>query len=341
MACTTYAKGYHLQMTDIELPRGIALAWGIAADPQRGPKRELSIERIVEAAIEIADSDGLGAVSMSSVATRLGYTTMSLYRYVSAKDDLIVLMNDEGLGEPPDHAPIDDDWRAGMRRWAGAVNAAYARHPWLLDIPIDGVPVMPNNLAWLDWGLRILAPARMAATDAVSAVLMISGLTRWQATIARSVAGGELAAAEQFVFTELVSPERYPALAVALAEGGLSDEEVDDPFTFALERALDGLERAVGSAVGSVAGTPVADADAGAGAGADSDTAPLPIDDVEVPRDARLKEATRARREAEAKVREAEGKVREAAGRLRDARRKEADLIVKARHRAAAIRERG
>jgi AcrR family transcriptional regulator len=81
-------------MTDVELPRGIALAWGIAADPQRGPKRELSVEKIVDAAIEIADADGLGAVSMSSVANRLGYTTMSLYRYVSAKDDLIVLMND-------------------------------------------------------------------------------------------------------------------------------------------------------------------------------------------------------------------------------------------------------
>src|SRR6188472_761991 len=118
-------------VSEVELPRGIALAWGIAADPQRGPKRELSIERIVDAAIEIADADGLAAVSMSSLAAALGYTTMSLYRYVSAKDDLIVLMNDEGLGQPPDHDPIDDDWRAGLRRWAGSLGATYARHPWL------------------------------------------------------------------------------------------------------------------------------------------------------------------------------------------------------------------
>ncbi len=287
-------------MDDIELPRGIALAWGIAADPQRGPKRELSIERIVEAAIEIADADGLGAVSMGSVATRLGYTTMSLYRYVSAKDDLIQLMSDEGIGDPPDHDEIGSDWRAGLRRWAGAVTAQYARHPWLLDIPIEGVPIMPNNLSWLDWGLRILAPAQMSASDAVAAVLMVSGLTRWQATIDRSLASHDQYAAEQAVFAELVTADRYPALTQALAAGGMSDDEADDPFRFALERALDGLERAVGSAA-----RPAEEGSANA------------LGEFEYPRDARLKAATKARREAEAK--------------LRDARRKEAELIERAR----------
>lgn len=307
-------------MTDVELPRGIALAWGIAADPQRGPKRELSVEKIVDAAIEIADADGLGAVSMSSVAARLGYTTMSLYRYVSAKDDLIVLMNDEGLGEPPDHEPIGDGWQAGLRRWARAVSAIYVSHPWLLDIPIDGVPITPNNLAWMDWGLRLLEPAQLSPNDRVAAVLMISGLVRWQSLIDRATAGGEQLEAEQFVFGELVTPERYPALAAVIREDGLSEEETDDPFAFALERALDGLERAAGSRPQSADS-----AEDGVG------TSPPEVD---YPRDARLKEATRARREAEAKVREAEG-------RLRDARRKEAELIAKARQRAAAEAERG
>jgi len=307
-------------VSDVELPRGIALAWGIAADPQRGPKRELSVEKIVDAAMEIADADGLAAVSMSSVATRLGYTTMSLYRYVSAKDDLIVLMNDEGLGQPPDHEVVDDDWRGGLRRWAHAVNACYARHPWLLDIPIDGVPVTPNNLAWLDWGLRLLSPAGMAATDAVAAVLMTSGLTRWQATITRATASGVAVAAEQFVFSELITAEHYPSLTEALLAGGLSDD-ADDQFAFALECALDGLERAVGSTGGGRLPRAVQD-----------DLAELA--DVEVPRDARLKEATRLRREAEAKVREAEN-------RLKNARRKESELIAKARQQTATAREHG
>ena len=80
--------------SDPDLPRGIALAWGVAASPQRGPKREMSVERIVEAAVEIADAEGIGAVSMAAVASRLGYTPMSLYRYVTAKDDLILLMQE-------------------------------------------------------------------------------------------------------------------------------------------------------------------------------------------------------------------------------------------------------
>ena len=87
---------------ELELPRGVALAWGIAASPQRGPKREMSVERIVEAAVEIADAEGLGAVSMAAVAARLGYTPMSLYRYVTAKDDLILLMQEEATGLPPE-----------------------------------------------------------------------------------------------------------------------------------------------------------------------------------------------------------------------------------------------
>ncbi len=288
---------------DLELPRGIALSWGIAADPQRGPKRELSIERIVDVAMEIADADGLGAVSMSSLAARLGYTTMSLYRYVSAKDDLIQLMCDEGIGEPPDHEEAGEDWKEGLRRWSGSLAVRYSRHPWLLDIPIDGIPIMPNNLLWLDWGLRILEPARMSANDAVAAVLMLSGLTRWQSMIARSLESSDSAAAEQTVFTELVTPDRYPALSAALAAGGMSDEVADDPFRFALERALDGLERAVG-------------------------TVDHPVEEVGVepgqldyPRDARLKAATRARREAEV--------------RLRDTRQKESDLIAKARRSAS------
>ena len=64
-------------MTDqeeLELPRAIALAWGVAAAPQRGPKREMSVERIVEAAVAIADEGGLAAVSMTAVAARFDMT---------------------------------------------------------------------------------------------------------------------------------------------------------------------------------------------------------------------------------------------------------------------------
>ena len=84
------------------VPRAVALAWGIAADPQRGPKRELTIERIVEVAVRLADDGGLSAVSMAAIAGELGVTSMALYRYVTSKDDLLVLMQEEGIGLPPE-----------------------------------------------------------------------------------------------------------------------------------------------------------------------------------------------------------------------------------------------
>src|SRR5690606_34456601 len=120
-----------------DLPRGIALAWGVAADPQRGPKREMSVERIVDAAVELADAEGLAAVSMAAVASRLGYTPMSLYRYVSAKDDLLLLMQEEATGLPPEPGEEDLGWRARLGELYEAQSQIYSRQSWLRSMPID------------------------------------------------------------------------------------------------------------------------------------------------------------------------------------------------------------
>jgi hypothetical protein len=67
-----------------ELPASIAAAWGLRERPHKGPKPGLSLNRIIDAAVRLAASQGLDAVSMSRVASELGASTMSLYRYVSA-----------------------------------------------------------------------------------------------------------------------------------------------------------------------------------------------------------------------------------------------------------------
>src|SRR6478672_10703967 len=84
--------------TGVPLPPGIALAWGRAERPRRGPKPGLSLERIVAAGIGLAVTDGLGSVSLGRVAAELGASTMALYRYVPAKDDLLTLMVDTAFG---------------------------------------------------------------------------------------------------------------------------------------------------------------------------------------------------------------------------------------------------
>jgi AcrR family transcriptional regulator len=286
---------------DDDLPRGIALAWGVAANPQRGPRRELNIEGIVEAAVSIADADGLGAVSMSSVATALGFTTMSLYRYVSAKDDLILLMQEHGTGLPPLSIGDATDWRDGLTRWYRAILAVYATHPWLLDIPIEGEPSTPNNLAWLDAGLAVLDSSPLDAQSRVAAVLMFSGYSRWEAQVGRFVGTTTKPVIPADALAKLITPEQFPFLAPAIAAGAFEDTE--NPFEFGLMRILDGLERHMAELS---AGRP----------GMQSQPDP----DREFARDERVKKARE--------------QVRDAENKLRDLRKKEREAIAKAREKA-------
>jgi len=84
---------------------------------QRGPKRELSIDQIVEAAVTIADKEGLSAASMNKVTTSLGFTPMSLYRYIPSKDDLLILMQDAVCDIPNPMIQGDTDWRGNLRKF--------------------------------------------------------------------------------------------------------------------------------------------------------------------------------------------------------------------------------
>ncbi|GAA1748627.1 TetR/AcrR family transcriptional regulator [Agromyces humatus] len=297
---------------DPELPRGVALAWGVAANPQRGPKRELSIERIVDAAMEIADAEGLAAVSMSRVAASLGFTTMSLYRYVTSKDDLILLMQ-EGTLEPPipDDA-VERTWRDGITAWVLAVRGAYRAHPWLVDIPISGAPITPNNLLLVDWFLREVRDLPLTDGEKMSALLLVTSYARATSAQERDLRAAAAAAADPADVTganffealaELVTPERFPYLSPLLAAGGYvavpgaAPDESDDDFAFGLARILDGIERHV-DRVGADASPP-------------ERPAPLPPQ-VELPRDPKVRDAARARREAEKALREAQKREREA-----------------------------
>lgn len=294
-----------------ELPRAIALAWGVATNPQRGPKRELSIERIVDAAIEIADAGGLAAVSMASVAASLGFTPMSLYRYVSAKDDLVLLMGESGFGVPPETVAEAAGWRDGLRVWSRAQVDVYRRHPWLLDIPIGGgLPATPNNVAWLDAGLAVLGDTPLDASEKIAVALLILSHTRWQGTIERSYT--EAAAAKGTspddldvesvgMLERLITPEAFPDVHRALVAGAFGPDS-GDPFAFGLDRILDGIEHYLATRP------------------ADATLAPAepPADPPEVDRDPKVKEAARAVREAERMLRDARKREREARKVARD-----------------------
>lgn len=281
-----------------ELPRGVALAWGVAANPQRGPKREMSIERIVDAAVEIADAEGLAAVSMSRVAQSLGYTTMSLYRYVTAKDDLLVLMQERGTGLPPEPDPelVPSDWRGRLRAIGQAQVELHREHPWLLDVPIQGTPVTPNNLAWMDAMLDALSDVPLDEDERVAIILLLTGQLRWQSTIERSyeIAAGERGIDPQAIddgrsaiLDAFVTAEEYPALRRAVDAGVFREGE--DPFAFGLERVLDGVADYI--AKRAEIGRPAAP--------------PRHHEPAEVAGDKRVRETRKSVREAEKRLRDA------------------------------------
>ena len=286
---------------DPELPRGVALAWGVAANPQRGPKREMSIESIVDTAVELADKGGLSAVSMSSVATVLGFTPMSLYRYITAKDDLVLLMQERGIGVPPESIIEGDDWRAGLRGWGSAQLEMYSEHPWLLDIPIEGTPLTPNNLAWLDAALQILATLPLSYDEKVGIVLAVIAQVRWEGGVVRGYTAAAEAAGQSpddldlqanAMLYQLVQPTEFPHVHAALLAGVFAPVPNGNPFTFGLERLLDGIEAYL---IGRPA-VPLPAAD--------------PLEEL-AERDPKVREARKARREVEKQLREARKRERE------------------------------
>src|SRR5882757_5683358 len=93
-----------------DVTRSMELLWGTQERPSRGPKPSLTLDRIVEAAIELADAEGVTALSMRHVATKLKVGTMSLYRYVPSKAELLDVMVERVVGEDLDQPVPADGW---------------------------------------------------------------------------------------------------------------------------------------------------------------------------------------------------------------------------------------
>lgn len=299
------ADPFHSADPAHELPHAHAVTWGVAALPHRGPKRELSTERIVEAAIAIADEQGLEAVSMGKVASALGFAPMSLYRYVTGKDDLLLLMFDAAseVAMPS----IGDTWRERLKAWAGFVRASYDAHPWLADLPPSSTPTTPNRLAVLEAGLVAVEDVPMEERAKVQMLLLLLG---YIGLYSRAASDAAVDDAVRRALPQLVTDERFPLLAPAIRKGvfaaPIADAEAG--FRFGLSRVLDGLERWVERAT------------------TDDAREPLPAAIVD-----------------DKQVRDAAKQVADARARLRAAEAKAADAVARAseRLRASEAKEQG
>lgn len=229
--------------------RVLELQWGDAVAPARGPKPALSREQVLKAAIAIADRGGLGALSMRSVAEKLGFTTMALYRHVPGRAELLELMRDLAIGEPP-VPEAASTWRERMSAWARANVELHHRHPWLLEMEIKGPPLGPNHLRWLEAGLAILAPLGLPERELVALVTAIDSYVRGAAQFVVGVArdprrsrGGNADAdrARARVFEAVVASPRYPVLGHLIASGALAGGTPEEVFEQGLGLVLDGV----------------------------------------------------------------------------------------------------
>lgn len=223
---------------------------------KRGRKPTIDAADITRAAIAVADAEGLAAVSMARVAQEIGNATMALYRHVKSKDELLTLMGDAAMDDPP---PLPDgDWRDQLGFWAKAVLKTIRKRQWVLQIPISGPPLGPRNLAWFDSALGALDGTPLEAGEKVGVVMglitFVHGEARLTATLTQGYGDNPAAFSDEYgrKLREIVDPRKMPALAKIIAAGvfdvdDLYDaEDVAAEFDFGLHLFLEGIATHIG-----------------------------------------------------------------------------------------------
>ena len=241
------------------LPPGLDLLWGRRGRGQRGPKPGLSVDAIVAAAIAIADAEGLEAVSMAHVADQLGFTTMSLYRHVTSKEELLQLMWNGSAQGAEELVITGDDWRARLRMWAMVQREMMDRHPWITQMPMAAPPMAPNSLTFVERGLEAMDDSGLADADKLRIIGLISSYTLSEGRMAHDAARAARQAQAAATGTEplpawtweglvreVADEQTYPRLHRLAWSASIGDDptgfDEQEEFRFGLDRILDGVE---------------------------------------------------------------------------------------------------
>jgi AcrR family transcriptional regulator len=240
--------------------RTMALLWGTQKRPSRGPKPGLSVERVVQTAIEISDAEGLGALSMRRVADRLGVSTMSLYTYVPGKAELIDVMLDAVLGEAVGPHDVAGGWRERLEIVARENWALFHRHPWILQVAaMSRPPLGPNVIAKYDHELRAVEGIGLTDVEMDSVLTLVLEYVQGTARNAVEASQAERRtgmtdegwwSANAPLLGMVFDAERYPTAARVGTAAGAAHGAAYDPdqaFEFGLQRVLDGVEAFVRS----------------------------------------------------------------------------------------------
>jgi AcrR family transcriptional regulator len=217
-------------------------------DQRRRPKgtEPLSRQRVLGAAIDLADRDGLESVSMRKLAQGLGVDPMSLYNHVRDKDDLLDGIADAIVAEI-DMPAAGDDWQATLRATILSARATMLRHPWAARVVESRIQPGPATLRYM---------------EAIFGTLLDGGFSIELGHHALHVLGSRVLGFPQDLWDDSPDTRADPAAAALLArqlaavfprlgelalaathEGGLGGCDDDVEFAFGLDLILDGLER--------------------------------------------------------------------------------------------------
>lgn len=232
------------------LGKSLELLWEGLPGSEKGPRPKLTLEQVVQAGIDLADEEGLEALSMRKLAQRLEVGTMSLYRYVPAKKELLDLMLDAIVGPSQERlAAAEKGWRDFLTTTAHQARRLYLQHPWMLQANWSRPVLGPNSVADLELTMKGIADARLSDQAKMNAVTSVESFVMGSA---RQELLWASASTEQGITDDEFWRHQLPTLVRAMESGefpvmaqldeGVFDTTWDSGFEFGLELLLDGID---------------------------------------------------------------------------------------------------
>ncbi|ONI70944.1 hypothetical protein ALI144C_51190 [Actinosynnema sp. ALI-1.44] len=241
-----------------DVTASLRLLWGLDERPSRGPKPSLTVDGIAAAGIELADEEGLAALSMRRVATKLGVGTMSLYRYVPSKAELIDVILDRAVANAITEDQMAElesaTWRDKLTSIAHSGRDLYMRHPWLLQISQARPLVGPNALKSFDRYIGALRDTGLTDVEKLNTISLIDGVVTSttlavieasQAAERTGTSDEDYWAAHTPYLEKIMTTGDYPNM-LAL-DWTTFEEAMTSSFDYSLGRALDGIEVLINS----------------------------------------------------------------------------------------------
>lgn len=240
-------------MTDEHpVTRSLRLLWHGLPITNKGPRPTLTLEQIVLAGISIADADGLDALSMRALARELGVGTMSLYRYVRDKAELMNLILDHVTVRSVADGDTTEGWRAMLTLVSREARQMYLDHPWLLQVNWSAPVLGPGSVGDLERTLSQLTELPMSDRERIMLVAIIdayvTGSVRQEVLFDQASAQTDLTNEEfwelQLPFLEAaMASGQFPTMA-AMSEDTFSGGW-EETFELGLTLLLDGVEQEV------------------------------------------------------------------------------------------------